>query len=459
MFALPALLSSNSPWLRTAGRVLRAEGIPALRDRISDRLRERSRRRSFREARGLPDLPAAPVLNLLTTAPNPWLGGLQLQLLHRIETEAARRPLALLYPEPGSYRLEVTADSRRLSLSFRAEASPSAAALTDPSYERAVTQAAARVGARALHVEGLGGVPLASLLSLGRGGLQLILSVHDFSLFCPRPHLLEHPELRFCGYSRDPQRCARCLGHDWQLPSGFQEARRELAHELLRRAAATVYPSEFLRRRHLELFPGIPAERQWVIEPSGRVDGGPPPAVEWPISHVAYIGSVQPHKGALVFEDVLRRMPAETYPELRWTVYGGGDPGLLLRLRRVPQLKVRGYYRAGSLVELLRRDRVSLALLLSIVPESYSLALSECLAAGVPVVAFDLGAIGERVRRHGGGLLVQPEAGAAGIASVLAALASGLKLPSTAQPTSRPDADASAFEELYRELGLHGDQT
>jgi glycosyltransferase involved in cell wall biosynthesis len=233
-----------------------------------------------------------------------------------------------------------------------------------------------------------------------------------------------------------------------------------LARELLVRAAAVVYPSEFLLHRHLELFPGIPPERQRVIEPSGCVGGGPLPAMETPVSHVAYIGSVQPHKGALVFEEVVRRMPVEAYPGVRWSVYGGGDPDLLLRLRRLPQLKVRGYYRAGSLVELLRRDRVGLGLLLSIVPESYSLALSECLAAGVPVVAFDHGAIAERVRAHGGGLLVEPGAGAAGIASVLAALAAGLKPPLPAQPSSRTGGtatagdDASAFEELYRELGL-----
>jgi glycosyltransferase involved in cell wall biosynthesis len=455
---LPALLSTNALSLRTAGRVLRAEGIPALRDRISDRLRERSRRQSFREVGSPLDLPPTPVLNLLTTAPIPRLGGLQVQLLHRIESEAERRPLALLYPEPGAYRLEVAADGRRLSLTFGGEASPSPVALTDPSFERAVSRAAAEVGARALHVEGLAGVPLASLLALRREGFQLILSVHDFSLFCPRPHLLEQPQLRFCDYSRERERCARCLVQDWPVPPAFQESRRQLARELLLGAAAVVYPSEFLRRRHLELFPGIPSERQRVIEPSGPAGGGPLPAIERQVHHVAYIGNVQPHKGALVFEEVVRRMPPEAYPGLRWSAYGGGDSDLLLHLRRLPRLKVRGYYRAGSLVELLQRDRVDLALLLSIVPESYSLALSECFAAGVPVVAFDHGAIAERVRRHGGGLLVEPGAGAAGIASVLAALASGLKLPP--QPPCMPDdppaatGDASAFEELYRELGL-----
>jgi len=456
--AFPALLSGNGASLRTASRILRAEGIPAFRDRISDRLRERNRRRAFREAGSPLDLPPAPVLNLLTTAPNPRLGGLQLQLLHRIENEAERRPLALLYPEPGSYRLEVTADGQRLSLRIRSQTPPSPAALTDSVYEQAVSRAAAEVGARALHVEGFAGVPLVSLLRLQESGLQLVLSVHDFSLFCLRPHLLETPAEQFCGYSRDAARCARCLATDWQVPAGFQETRRAVARELLLRAAAVVYPSEFLRGRYRELFPGIPPERQRVIEPRAWVGGEAPAPLEHPPSHIAYIGSVQPHKGALVFAEIVRQMPAKTYPELRWSIYGGGDADLLMRLRRLPHLRVRGYYRAGSLVELLRRDRVGLALLLSIVPESYSLALSECLAAGVPVVAFDHGAIAERVRKLGGGLLVEPTAGAAGVVSVLAAVASGLKLPSVVQPAAgEPTAsgdDASAFEELYRELGL-----
>ncbi|HEY4562007.1 MAG TPA: hypothetical protein VIJ36_03455, partial [Thermoanaerobaculia bacterium] len=100
--------------LQTAGRVLRAEGWAALRERVSDRLRDSLRRRSFRAAASLADLPPIPVLNVLSTVPTPRLGGMQLQLLTRMESEARRRPLALLYPEAESYRLEISAAGRRL---------------------------------------------------------------------------------------------------------------------------------------------------------------------------------------------------------------------------------------------------------------------------------------------------------------------------------------------------------
>ena len=444
------------PW-QTAGRVLRAEGLTALRERISDRVRETLRRRSFRETASAAGVTSIPVLNLLPTAPTPRLGGMQAQLLARIEREAERRPVALLYPEPDGYRLEVTADGRRLALAIGEGPPPSPVALRDAAFERAVLRAAADVGASALHVEGLSSIPLLSLAELRRPGLDLVLSVHDFSLFCPRPHLLEKPQLRFCHYSQDPGRCAHCLAQDWPVGLGSQEERREIARDLLRAARAVVYPSGFLRRRHLELFPGLDPDRQRVIEPPSPVASPPPLRREGPVRHVAYIGQVQPHKGALVFEEVVERLPPEDGRGLRWSVYGGGDPDLLRRLRRLPRVRVRGYYRAGSLVDRLRRDRVDLALLLSIVPESYSLALSECRAAGVPVIAFDHGAIADRIRQRGGGLLVDPEAGAAGVAAHLAALTRGERLEAD-EPTLVSGVPArqaaAAFQDLYRELGL-----
>ena len=170
--------------------------------------------------------------------------------------------MALLYPEDEGYRLEVVAAGRRLALGIEGGTPPAPVTLRDAPFERAVARAAAEVGARALHVEGLASIPLGSLAELRRSGLALVLSVHDFSFFCPRPHLLERPQLRFCDYSRDRERCARCLAQDWPVDLRFQDGRREIARELLLAAAAVVYPSEFLRDRHLELFPGLPRDRQ-----------------------------------------------------------------------------------------------------------------------------------------------------------------------------------------------------
>jgi glycosyltransferase involved in cell wall biosynthesis len=118
----------------------------------------------------------------------------------------------------------------------------------------------------------------------------------------------------------------------------------------------------------------------------------------------------------------------------------------------------RGYYRAGALPRLLRQHRIDLALLLSIVPESYGLTLDECWEAGVPVIAFDHGAVGERVRAQGGGMLVPLADGWRGVLGVLSEVLNGrwsgtAPVAATERPSSTRHA-ALAHLRLYRELGL-----
>jgi glycosyltransferase involved in cell wall biosynthesis len=493
-------------------RVLRTEGAAAVAARIRDRLAEARRRRSFLPAVTPPHGFSCSVLNLATAAPSPRLGGAQAQLLWRLEAEARLRPVALLYPEPATagagYRLELQMGGDRgirRVLRLTAAVQPSEApahgpqshlsasrsaapgplpvtALTDPELERAVAWAASICGATALQVEGLAGMPIESLLRLRQGGLRLILAIHDFAAFCPRPHLLEIPEPpdlpRFCHYSRDAARCARCLGRDVPgLEPGYQERRREQASRLLASAAAIVYPSSFLARTYDDLFAGAGRAAARVIAPAAP----PPPAAgaipprqtgpPWqagpippplPPRHVAWVGAVQPHKGALVFEAALRRLAAAgRLPRL--SAYGGGGAEILVRWRRLPGLRVRGYYRAGSLPRLLRRDRVDLALLLSVVPESYGLTLDECAAAGVPVVAFDLGAPAERIIARGSGLLLaapaaaDPETAGTALATLLVDLLEGrLATPPSSPPLppATPAAAAEAWNALYQQLGL-----
>ena len=460
-------MSPSTPQL--AWQVLRAEGAAALRDRLLDRIAGWRRRRRFRlagkvglKAGEMSDCPVrlatTPVLNVLSTPLRPELGGVQLQLLRRLEAEAAHRPCALLYPLSGGYRLECRAGSRRQAVILQTPAPPPVLGLSDDGFAQALRQAAHWVGARAVHFEQLVGLPLRSVAELRNAGFRLVVAVHDFGLFCLRPHLIERPHLRFCDYSRDEIRCARCLGQSWEVGEGFQESRRKVAGELLRSADAVVYPSDFLRRTYRDLYPGLDADRQWVVEPpsvgsrAGLGEREPPRAVR----HIAYVGSVKAHKGALVFEELVGQLRRDGLPDLRWTVYGGGDREILARLRRLPGVRVRGYYRAEALPRLLRDDEVDLALLLSIWPESYALTLDECLQAGVPVIALDHGAIADRVKRRGGGILVDPAAGCGGVAECLRELLAGnRRLESTPGPTL-PDAASAArgYATIYRRLGL-----
>lgn len=540
-----------------AWRIWRAEGVRAVAARAADRVADARRRRSFRPATAPPPGFRAPVLNIAAAAPSPRLGGVQAQLLWRLAEESKLRPIALLYPAcaargsahaapggvpdiaqggaphvapggargttTGGFRLELQWGEERRALDLwgappaqgtkvpvplvaearlaQEDTVPSdacpATALDDPSFEAAIAWAAAACGVEALHVEGLAGMPLASLLRLRGGGLRLILSVHDFAAFCPRPHLLEMPPPPaapgFCHYSRDAARCAACLAVSHpRLPPGYQEERRALAGRLLAAADMLVYPSAFLARRHAELFAGggpVPTATSAVLSagagrariiapgiPAGCPEERQPPPAPPPRAaararrplHAAWVGAVLPHKGALVFEAAARALGGAPRPP-RLTVLGGGDAAILCRWRRLPGVRVRGYYRTGSLPALLRREGVDVALLLSVVPESHGLALDECAAAGVPAVAFALGALGERLaagspppETPAGPLLLDaalaadPAAAGAALAALLRDLQEGRRAlpPPAGPPAERAPAAAQRWLDLYRGLGL-----
>jgi len=449
--------------LRLLGELLSSEGVRGTRDRLLDRLGERARRRRFRpvrpgEALGL----SAPAVTLLATPPAVRLGGVQAQLRTRLDAmDSLGQPYALLYPlVPGSFRLEVAAEGIRRSLRLDAPSRPAPPTLSDPALEQVLHRAMDAAGASILHIEHLGDLAPGAVLAIARAGRRLILSVHDFSPFCPRPHLFEQPEGRFCHYCRDLARCTACLRQDWPVAEDFQGERRRLAAQLLTAAEAVVFPSRFLRETFDALFPGRDPSRVRVMEPP--VSAGPPPE-RGPVPadrlHVAFLGGARPHKGSEILERLVSG-PGGHESRFRWTVFGGGDPPPLHRLRRLPGVRVRGYYRRGTLPRLLGRELVDIALILSIVPESYSLALSEALCAGVPVVAFDHGAIAERIRLHGGGLLVPPDGGATAVARTLAFLADDpgelRRLSAEAAALRGRDGAAAAGEiaELYRQAEL-----
>ncbi len=407
-----------------AARLLRAEGPRALLERWRDRRLDARRARRFTL---LPDAAPAATAALATATTTLWVlpfplqrrrGGAAIQLLVRLEERSRQVPVALLQFLPDRLRCEFWGGGISAPLAREWPAPSSVEAL--PAL---VTAAARWVGAARLHFESLVDLSPDLPLALHAGGLGFGLSAHDFALFCPRPHLIEEPDGRFCDFSTDPGRCARCLAASWTLPAGFQERRRARMGEAIAAADVLEFPSEYMRREHRQLFPGIDPARTRVLPPRSLAEplASPVRPVCQPPLRIAFAGAVHRHKGAIEFENVVLQLADRRPRAYAWHVFGGGDPQLLRRLRRLPGTRVHGYYSAGALPARLRAAKIDLVVLPSIWPEAHCLVLDECAAAGVPVLAFDLGALGERIRAGGLGELVDARAGAAGLADRIAA--------------------------------------
>jgi glycosyltransferase involved in cell wall biosynthesis len=368
----------------------------------------------------------ATILNVAASGTSLRLGGLQAQLVARLDAERALRSVALV--TPGVLDLSQPArHTRRVS----------------PQIDAAIRDAIHTTGARTIHFEGMHGVPFDAVLQLIDDGFDVIVSVHDFSLFCSRPHLLEEPAGTFCFYSQDLDRCHRCLKQTWDISKDAQRDRRALAREILIAAKRVIFPSQFLLDQHRQLF-ALPDLSGVVIEPAVRVPNRSAHAVA--SRAIAYAGSAKRHKGAHMLAELSQRTNAALH------VFGGGDEDLLRELRAYPKINVHGYYRVGELPSLLQRHRVGLVVVPSIWPEAYCLVISEAWHAGAVVVAFDLGAQAERIREHGGGWLAPLESGVDGLVAIVNQWLAGDIAAAPPGRIASPLDAATAHIELYRTM-------
>jgi glycosyltransferase involved in cell wall biosynthesis len=433
-----------SPGQALVLQLLRNEGWRAVRDRAAERMSERYRSAGLSKL-DLADqsLAPPPVLNLSPLAMAPRRGGAQIQLLDRLLEEAKLRPVALLYPTGATWRCE------RYHLSSHGYSPvPRQQQLAD-----LVAATAQQVRTDIVHIECLAGTPLELAPQLQARGLKVVLSLHDFSLLCRRPHLLEQPAGRFCGISTDHERCRRCLQADSSSTDTDQAAYRQTGAAALASAAAVIYPSDYLRSGY----------QQWLNQTDRQQYHQVIPPATRAVSHeqvrsrpgqIAFVGGIKQVKGGALVRKVYEQVKVAV-PHLRAVAFGEVEPELAAQLRRCRGIKVRGYYRSGQLPKLLQRHRVALAVLPSIVPESYCLVVDECLRAGVPVVAFDHGAVGERLKRLEAGLTVPLEEGAEGMTrAVISALIDSIPAVafSVRAMLPTPLQVAEKYLELYRQL-------
>ena len=412
--------------IRTIASVIRGEGLPSALSRTRERIGDALHGAALRVRGVFAGASEAAILNVAASGTALRLGGVQAQLAARLRVERGLRSVALLSPG-----LLEQSGSRRIA--------------TD--LDAGIREAIAITGAGTVHFEGMHEVPLRAVLRLIESGIRVIVSLHDFSLFCARPHLTEEPMGSFCFYSEDFDRCQRCLHQTWDVPPNAQRDRRALAREILVAATGVIVPSQFLLDQHRQLFslPDLVAE---VVEPGVPAPPRPLPS-DGARRAIAYAGSVKRHKGAHLLPD-LARLPGNV--ELH--VFGGGDEDLLRAIRRVPNVTVHGYYRGNTLPSLLARFGIGLVVLPSTWPETYSLVLSEAWIAGAAVAAFDLGAPAERIRRHGGGWLAPLESGADGLAKIIEQWRAGSITTAVPRSVPTPEDAANAHVKLYRKWGV-----
>src|SRR5260221_3355593 len=126
--------------IRAIGSVIRGEGLASALRRTHERIGELTQSTALRVRGAFARNTEASILNVAASGTSLRLGGLQAQLVARLDSERAFRTVALV--SPGVLDLSKPRHIRRVS----------------PDIETAIRDAIAITGARTIHFEGMHGV-------------------------------------------------------------------------------------------------------------------------------------------------------------------------------------------------------------------------------------------------------------------------------------------------------------
>lgn len=236
-------------------------------------------------------------------------------------------------------------------------------------------------------------------------GIPVVFSFHDFYTICPTIKLLDE-NLVYCGgvCTSTHGRCRPELWHEDDLPGLKHNAVhswQRMMRSMLANCDLFVTPSQSALAQVLTNYNEL-ADRCRVL-PHGRdlmfartvsaqVEGERPVRVLVP-------GNIGIPKGALLLEELTA---LDTEGRFEFHVLGRTS------IKDCPGVVLHGTYRRDEFGERVRTIGPGFGLILSIWPETHCHTLTELWSCGLPAAALDFGALGERIRKYGGGWLIRP---------------------------------------------------
>lgn len=269
-----------------------------------------------------------------------------------------------------------------------------------------------RLGILHVHFHHVLGLPEAVRALPERLGLQYDFTVHDYLSICPRVHLVDGSG-SYCGEPENENVCSACVRANGSPVGEEVDVRswREDFGRFLQSARRVFVPNEDVRVRLASYFPGVEfATRPHAESPIKAL----PSTSSTPgkARRVAVIGAIGPHKGSAVLEACARDAEARKLP-LEFHLVGYSDRDEVLE--SLPCVRITGRYEEAEVYDLLAARRCHLAFFPAVWPETHCYTLSVALGARLYPIAFDLGAVAQRIQEVGWGELLPLASGARAI--------------------------------------------
>jgi len=234
--------------------------------------------------------------------------------------------------------------------------------------------------------------------------IPIIYTVHDYFYICPAIHLVD-TRGEYCGICLKGTTPSNCLDrhsflfylHSSNLCHADLLNFREKFRSIMNCINFFVFPSHaskniFAQYYQIDeslcrvIYHGAPISKSNTLirkKERGKL-------------YVGIIGTMFKHKGQNTIQALINSL--KTYP-VKFFHFGGGNL-VGENLQKI------GIYNRNNIVELIQSKEIDVSLLLSTWPETFSYTLTESIAANVPAIVTNMGALAERVSAYKIGWLV-----------------------------------------------------
>lgn len=240
-------------------------------------------------------------------------------------------------------------------------------------------------------------------------GAKVIMFLHDLWTSCPRFFRMAPGGLA-CPTGGDRDACVPCVNLDlpWERSRlvGWVQAFAECAREELRAASLRIAPSQSHARALESYFPDVALDLKAV--PHGLLDTeisvppARPEAQEAGLLRIAHFGNLVPEKG---LEDLANGLAQLAQPARVAVELWGAElaPGFVSKLQAVCPMVRWKWHGPYSSYRAICADvaQCDIAAFPSRAPESYGLVVDEAMAARLPVLVSNRGAMPERIGKAG----------------------------------------------------------
>lgn len=228
-----------------------------------------------------------------------------------------------------------------------------------------------------------------------------IITLHDYYTICPRINM--YTNHGFCN-NLDVEKCFICLRKDSYIKD--IKKWRSTNREILNHADRVICPSDDMKKRLQCVFGDLKVD---VVENPEVCDYDAASMLEvlnqqktkGNDNRIGILGMLDEKKGSEILLSVCRYCLANKM-NYQFILFGE----LLPHTRRIPaNLQVTGRYKEKDIIGMIAEKQIDYFWFPARCPETYSYTLSIPIRCHIPVIATDLGAIGERIQKHGWGMV------------------------------------------------------